>query len=159
MTYVFDDVTSGEAPPSDEFRYEPQIDHGEDTCGSRTDHVAALPRQRANGVREVISKLDLRAVFLRMMGLAGLSPSPYMESRTSGHRSMQHHELRDERELVNGRRLHLIEREYRDGLSSQEQVELERLQETASTHVAARFPLPWGQLEALEQAADHLPRA
>ena len=54
-------------------------------------------------------------------------------------------------EQKNRRRLFLIEKEYQEGLTPSENDELESLQTYASEYVNTRHPLPFGELEKLEE--------
>jgi hypothetical protein len=84
-------------------------------------------------------------------------PSPWGVSRTFGSRLARHvGEAEESWLLKNRRRVYLIEKKYRSGLSRSETVELLQLQEDASRQVNARAPLPMEPLEALGALADRL---
>src|SRR5262245_55813488 len=56
-------------------------------------------------------------------------------------------------ESLNRRRLELIEKEAGDGLSEEEQSELERIQEVTGRYLNVVAPLPFERLERLEERA------
>ncbi len=51
---------------------------------------------------------------------------------------------------ANERRLHLIDKQFEDGLTPVENSELEKLQEEVSTIIDSQVPLPFGIIEELE---------